>query len=65
MDFKLLKRHNETLVTENIRLQQELQELRYLKLASPVVPRATLIVCPSCNRIAAANNSRPFGWATP
>ncbi|CAN6482176.1 unnamed protein product [Victoria cruziana] len=55
VDCELLKRCCETLTDENRRLQKELQELKALKLASPLcmqLPAATLTMCPSCERIA-------------
>ncbi|KAB5568834.1 hypothetical protein DKX38_002627 [Salix brachista] len=54
VDCELLKKCCETLTSENKRLQKELQELKSLKLSSPVymqLPAATLTMCPSCERI--------------
>ncbi|GMH14710.1 hypothetical protein Nepgr_016551 [Nepenthes gracilis] len=57
MDCELLKKRCETLTEENRRLHTELQELRALNLAQPIymhLPAATLITCPSCERIGSA-----------
>ncbi|KAF8404808.1 hypothetical protein HHK36_009698 [Tetracentron sinense] len=54
VDCELLKNCCETLTDENRRLQKELQELKALKLATPLymqLPAATLTMCPSCERI--------------
>lgn len=62
VDCEFLKRCCESLTDENRRLQKELQELRALKLASPLymqMPAATLTMCPSCERVVPAENSRP------
>uniref|UniRef100_A0A0C9QW08 TSA: Wollemia nobilis Ref_Wollemi_Transcript_4820_463 transcribed RNA sequence n=1 Tax=Wollemia nobilis TaxID=56998 RepID=A0A0C9QW08_9CONI len=65
VDCEFLKRYCESLTEENKRLHKELQELRALKLAaaSPLymrLPAATLTMCPSCERVVTADNSRPF-----
>lgn len=58
VDCEFLRRCCETLTEENRRLQKELQELKAIKFsASPQplfmqLPAATLMVCPSCERIA-------------
>lgn len=57
MDCEVLKRCNESLADENRRLRKELQELRVLKLASP------LSVCPSCEKAAAADSNGVFTLA--
>lgn len=54
VDCELLRKRCETLTDENQRLQKELQELKALKLATPLymqLPAATLTMCPSCERI--------------
>ena len=59
VDCELLKKCCETLTSENKRLQKELQELKSLKLASPVymqLPAATLTMCPSCERICSGSD---------
>ncbi|CAK7347362.1 unnamed protein product [Dovyalis caffra] len=59
VDCELLKKCCETLTLENKRLQKELQELKSLKLASPVymqLPAATLNMCPSCERICSGSS---------
>lgn len=59
VDCELLKKCCETLTLENKRLQKELQELKSLKLASPVymqLPAATLTMCPSCERICSGSD---------
>ncbi|XP_031493767.1 homeobox-leucine zipper protein HAT22-like isoform X2 [Nymphaea colorata] len=61
VDCEFLKRCCETLTDENRRLQKELQELKALKLASPLcmqLPAATLTMCPSCERIATKDTSK-------
>eukprot|EP01018_Ginkgo_biloba_P041029 Gb_06016 [translate_table: standard] len=60
VDCEYLKRCCETLTEENRRLQKELQELRALKVAHPFymqLPATTLTMCPSCERVATADNS--------
>ncbi|PKU78384.1 homeobox-leucine zipper protein HOX19 [Dendrobium catenatum] len=60
VDCEFLRRCCETLTEENRRLQKELQELRAIKFSAPPpplfmqLPAATLMVCPSCERIAGA-----------
>ncbi|XP_051117195.1 homeobox-leucine zipper protein HAT22-like [Andrographis paniculata] len=59
LDCEYLKKCCETLTDENRRLQRELQELRALKLAKPLymqLPAPTLSMCPSCERLGAAND---------
>lgn len=62
VDCEFLKRYCDTLTEENRRLQKELQELKAMKLSAPPpplfmqLPAATLMVCPSCERIAGAAN---------
>ncbi len=65
VDCELLKRCCETLTIENRRLLKELQELRAIKaVPSRVIahdfytplPAATLTMCPSCERVATADN---------
>lgn len=73
MDYEFLKRYCETMRDDNIRMQKELQELRVLKMAaaatatatstSPLylqMPAATLTLCPSCERLVAADHTRSF-----
>ncbi|KAI0503449.1 hypothetical protein KFK09_014383 [Dendrobium nobile] len=57
VDCEFLRRCCESLTEENRRLHGELQELRSLKLAAATqlsmqVPPATLMLCPSCERVA-------------
>ncbi|GFP93135.1 homeobox-leucine zipper protein hat14 [Phtheirospermum japonicum] len=57
VDCAYLKRYCETLTEENQRLQKELQEVRALKNSNTFymqLPATTLIMCPSCERVAAA-----------
>ncbi|KAG2604089.1 hypothetical protein PVAP13_4NG039700 [Panicum virgatum] len=61
VDCEYLKRWCERLADENKRLEKELADLRALKAApSPAAqhasPAATLTMCPSCRRVAAANH---------
>ncbi|KAK8924021.1 Homeobox-leucine zipper protein HAT9 [Platanthera zijinensis] len=69
VDCDFLRRCCETLTEENMRLQKELEEMKALnKFAAAIVPRpppffvqlpaATLIMCPSCERIAGAGDNR-------
>ncbi|KAH0893979.1 hypothetical protein HID58_056408 [Brassica napus] len=54
MDCEFLKKCCETLTDENRRLQKELQDLKALKMSQPFymhMPPATLMVCPSCERL--------------
>ncbi|GLJ27372.1 hypothetical protein SUGI_0537190 [Cryptomeria japonica] len=68
VDCELLRRCYESLTEENRRLQEELIELRSLKLAStssPLYmqmqsPSANLTVCPSCQRVMKSDNIKPF-----
>jgi len=62
VDCEFLKRCCETLTEENRRLQQEVAELRALKLVAPhhyarMPPPTTLTMCPSCERLASASAS--------
>ncbi|XP_008796968.2 homeobox-leucine zipper protein HAT22-like [Phoenix dactylifera] len=64
VDCEKLKRYCETLSDENRRLQKELNELRALKLASPLCmqfPAAALTMCPSCKRINTASEGSKGG----
>ncbi|XP_023543052.1 homeobox-leucine zipper protein HAT22 [Cucurbita pepo subsp. pepo] len=74
VDCEFLKRCCETLTDENRKLQKELQELKALKLAQPLImqmPAATLTMCPSCERTgggatavnADGNSKSPFSMA--
>ena len=59
VDCEYLKRWCERLADENKRLEKELADLRALKAApspaaQPASPAATLTMCPSCRRVAAA-----------
>lgn len=72
VDCEFLKRCCENLTEENRRLQKEVQELRALKLSPQfymqMPPPTTLTMCPSCERVAAAQSRQqqqlPFGiWA--
>ncbi|CAL5036607.1 unnamed protein product [Urochloa decumbens] len=62
VDCEYLKRWCERLADENKRLEKELADLRALKAAAPSAaaqpasPAATLTMCPSCRRVAAANH---------
>ncbi|KAF8732788.1 hypothetical protein HU200_015126 [Digitaria exilis] len=64
VDCEYLKRWCERLADENKRLEKELADLRALKAAAPSPaaqpasssPAATLTMCPSCRRVAAANH---------
>ncbi|XP_034674915.1 homeobox-leucine zipper protein HAT22-like [Vitis riparia] len=60
VDCELLRKRCETLTDENQRLQKELQELKALKLATPLymqLPAATLTMCPSCERIGSGGDA--------
>ena len=62
MDCEFLKRCCETLTEENRRLQREVAELRALKLVAPhqyarMPPPTTLTMCPSCERLATADEA--------
>jgi len=62
VDCEFLKRCCETLTEENRRLQREVAELRALKLVAPhqyarMPPPTTLTMCPSCERLATADES--------
>uniref|UniRef100_A0A0E0M4X8 Homeobox domain-containing protein n=1 Tax=Oryza punctata TaxID=4537 RepID=A0A0E0M4X8_ORYPU len=61
VDCELLKRCCETLTEENRRLHRELQQLRALShpgfFMATTLPAATLSICPSCERLAAAGAS--------
>ncbi|KAJ9186874.1 hypothetical protein P3X46_002401 [Hevea brasiliensis] len=60
LDCEVLKKCCETLTEENKRLQKELQELKSLKLASPLhmeLHAATLTMCPSCERIGSGGDA--------
>ncbi|KAM0949930.1 putative transcription factor homeobox-WOX family [Dioscorea sansibarensis] len=65
VDCEVLKRCCEALTDENRRLKKELQELKSVNLAVPPLymqlPAATLTICPSCERLAGANDSPPKG----
>jgi len=77
VDCEYLKRWCERLADENKRLEKELADLRALKAAPspaahPASPAATLTMCPSCRRVAAANHppqchpkSNPAGNVVP
>ncbi|KAJ8762504.1 hypothetical protein K2173_007943 [Erythroxylum novogranatense] len=55
VDCELLRKCRQNLTEENKRLQKELQELKSLKLAGPLhmqLPKATLTMCPSCQKVA-------------
>ncbi|OIW15552.1 hypothetical protein TanjilG_01075 [Lupinus angustifolius] len=58
-DCELLKKYCETLTEENKRLKKELQELKSIETSPgpfPMqIPSATLIICPSCERICNGN----------
>lgn len=59
VDYEVLKKCCESLKEENRRLHRELQELKGMKLTGTGslymhLPAATLSMCPSCERIAAA-----------
>ncbi|GLJ15929.1 hypothetical protein SUGI_0263240 [Cryptomeria japonica] len=61
VDCEFLKRCCENLTEENRRLQKEVQELRALKVSTPLymqLPAATLTMCPSCERVATATTHR-------
>ncbi|PIA25031.1 hypothetical protein AQUCO_13300023v1 [Aquilegia coerulea] len=54
VDCEVLRKCCQTLTDENRRLHKELQELKALKLSSPLymqLPAATLTMCPSCEKI--------------
>ncbi|KAF8117713.1 hypothetical protein N665_0008s0067 [Sinapis alba] len=54
VDCEFLKKCCKTLTEENIRLQKELQDLKALKMSQPFymhIPPATLMMCPSCERL--------------
>ncbi|KAL5707219.1 homeobox-leucine zipper protein [Ranunculus cassubicifolius] len=54
VDCEVLRKCCQTLTDENRRLHKELQELKALKLTSPLymqLPAATLSMCPSCEKI--------------
>ncbi|XP_020094010.1 homeobox-leucine zipper protein HOX1-like [Ananas comosus] len=62
VDCEVLRRCCEELTEENRRLQKEVQELRALKLLSPLfcahaTPPTTLTMCPSCERVSNAKAS--------
>ncbi|OEL28461.1 Homeobox-leucine zipper protein HOX1 [Dichanthelium oligosanthes] len=62
VDCEFLKRCCETLTEENRRLQREVAELRALKLVAPhqyarMPPPTTLTMCPSCERLASADEA--------
>ncbi|PKA50408.1 Homeobox-leucine zipper protein HOX19 [Apostasia shenzhenica] len=65
VECELLKRRFAALTDENMRLNKELQELKDLKFSpapAPLplfiqLPAATLVICPSCERIAGAAGS--------
>ncbi|XP_062201489.1 homeobox-leucine zipper protein HOX1-like [Phragmites australis] len=75
VDCEFLKRCCESLTEENRRLQREVAELRALKLVAPhhyarALPPTTLTMCPSCERLASADEvgraarsapTRPWG----
>ncbi|KAH9621005.1 hypothetical protein KSS87_017225 [Heliosperma pusillum] len=66
VDCEYLKKYCETLTEENMKLQKEVAELKAMKLAQPYymhLPAATLTMCPSCERIAAASPKTPFSMA--
>ncbi|KAF8406165.1 hypothetical protein HHK36_008245 [Tetracentron sinense] len=66
VECEQLKKCYETLTDENRRLQKELQELKALKLSTPLymqLPAATLTMCPSCERIGGSSSKRPFTMA--
>ncbi|KAJ4880196.1 Homeobox-leucine zipper protein HAT22 [Raphanus sativus] len=54
VDCEFLKKCCETLTDENRRLLKELQDLKALKMSQPFymhMPPATLMMCPSCERL--------------
>ncbi|CAL4932284.1 unnamed protein product [Urochloa decumbens] len=62
VDCEFLKRCCDTLTEENRRLQREVAELRALKLVAPhqyarMPPPTTLTMCPSCERLATADDA--------
>uniref|UniRef100_A0A0A9D6C9 Homeobox domain-containing protein n=1 Tax=Arundo donax TaxID=35708 RepID=A0A0A9D6C9_ARUDO len=62
VDCEFLKRCCESLTEENRRLQREVAELRALKLVAPhhyarMPPPTTLTMCPSCERLASADEA--------
>eukprot|EP00253_Pinus_taeda_P001933 PITA_01933 len=58
MDCEVMKRYNEALTDENRKLHMELEKLKALKMSSPpLMPASGLTMCPSCERVSAANNS--------
>ncbi|EOA13832.1 hypothetical protein CARUB_v10026931mg [Capsella rubella] len=61
VDCEYLKRCVEKLTEENRRLQKEAMELRTLKLSpqfyGQMTPPTTLIMCPSCERVAGPSSS--------
>ncbi|KAJ4878059.1 Homeobox-leucine zipper protein HAT2 [Raphanus sativus] len=61
MDCEYLKRCVEKLTEENRRLQKEATELRTLKLSpqfyGQMTPPTTLIMCPSCERVAGPSSN--------
>ncbi|CAD5190043.1 unnamed protein product [Musa acuminata subsp. malaccensis] len=62
LDYECLRMHCDRLIDENRRLKKELQELRSATPASPfyvqLLEAATLIMCPACERIAAAGKRK-------
>ncbi|XP_010529979.1 PREDICTED: homeobox-leucine zipper protein HAT1 [Tarenaya hassleriana] len=60
VDCEYLKRCVEKLTEDNRRLQKEVAELRALKLSpqfyGQMAPPTTLIMCPSCERVAGSSN---------
>lgn len=60
VDCEVLRKCCQTLTDENRRLHKELQELKALKMTSPLymqLPAATLTMCPSCEKIAGGSGS--------
>ncbi|KAJ0233476.1 Homeobox-leucine zipper protein HAT22 [Hirschfeldia incana] len=54
VDCEFLKKCCDTLTDENRRLQKELQDLKALKMSQPFymhIPPATVMMCPSCERL--------------
>ncbi|XP_039120064.1 homeobox-leucine zipper protein HAT22-like [Dioscorea cayenensis subsp. rotundata] len=61
LDCELLKRRCETLNDENQRLQREVQELKALKLKSPLFMqflKTSPMICPACERITGGDSPK-------
>lgn len=64
VDCEVLRKCCQTLTDENRRLHKELQELKALKLTSPLymqLPAATLSMCPSCEKIGGSSGGGGSG----